>query len=153
MMSEDLSARIAKLEAIEEIKQLKAIYCLHCDRGYEPDAIAALFTEDAIWDGGTGGKAVGRAAIREFFVAASGRFPYAAHLVTNPIIAVDGDKATGAWRMLMPCIMKDRDGERSAMQCAEYDEVYRRVDGQWLIASLNVQRRRIEFGDAKWETR
>jgi uncharacterized protein (TIGR02246 family) len=153
MNKDDISPRLARLEAIEEIKQLKAVYCLHCDRGYAPDAIAALFTEDAVWDGGTGGKAVGRAAIREFFVAASGRFPYAAHLVTNPIIRVDGDQAAGAWRMLMPCILKDGDGERSAMQCAEYDEVYRRVDGQWLIASLKVQRRRLEFADAHWEAR
>lgn len=144
-------ARITRLEAIEAIKQLKALYCLYCDRGYAPDAIAALFTEDAVWDGGSGGKAAGRAAIREFFVAASGRFPYAAHLVTNPIIVVDGDRATGSWRMLMPCILKDGDGERSAMNCAEYDEIYRRVNGRWFIASLKVQRRRLEFADAQWE--
>lgn len=149
-MTENSTARLARLEAIEEIRQLKHLYCLHCDRGYEPDAIAALFTEDAVWDGGAGGKAAGRAAIREFFVAASGRFPYAAHLVTNPIISVDGDKATGAWRMLMPCVMNIDGREVSAMSCAEYNETYRRVDGRWLIATLNVRRHRMEFAQDRW---
>jgi ketosteroid isomerase-like protein len=139
-----------RLVAIEDIRQLKHLYCLHCDRGYEPDAIADLFTEDAVWDGGTGGKAVGRAAIRDFFVAASGRFPYAAHLVTNPIITVDGDSARGEWRMLMPCILKDGATERSAMQCAQYSETYRKVGDRWLIASLKVRRHRMEFADEHW---
>jgi hypothetical protein len=37
------------------------------------------------------------------------------------------------------------------MNCAEYDEIYRRVNGRWFIASLKVQRRRLEFADAQWE--
>jgi uncharacterized protein (TIGR02246 family) len=152
-MTDDIAARLARLEAIEEIRQLKHRYCQHCDRGYEPDAITALFTEDAVWDGGAGGKAVGRAAIRAFFVAASGNYPYAAHLVTNPIITVDGDTATGAWRMLMPCVMNAAGREVSALSCAEYNETYRRVDGHWLIATLGVKRHRVEFTQDRWVER
>lgn len=40
---------------IESIKQLEARYCAACaacDDGYDPDRLAALFTEDAVWDGG-----------------------------------------------------------------------------------------------------
>ena len=79
-----------------------------------------------------------RAAIREFFVAASGRFPYAAHLVTNPIIVVDGDQATGSWRMLMPCILKDGDGERSAMLFRVGEEYQRATD--WHLREPTIVR-------------
>ena len=144
---------LRRLVAIEEIRQLKHLYCLHCDRGYEPDAIAALFTEDAVWNGGLTGQAIGRAAIRDFFAAVSGRFPYAAHLVTNPIITVDGDSARGDWRMLMPCIIEDGTARYSAIQCSEYNETYRREDGRWLIASLKVRRHRMQFADAHWTER
>ena len=47
----DVEARLQRLEDIEAIKQLKALYCAHCDNNYEPDGIAACYTEDAVWDG------------------------------------------------------------------------------------------------------
>lgn len=154
MSEQDLAARIARLEAIEAIKQLKASYCLHCDRGYDPDALAALFTTDAVWDGGGYvGRHVGREAIRTFFAGVAGRFPFAAHLVTNPIITVNGDEATGLWRMLMPCTLSEADGEHTAIQVSEYDEVYRRVGGTWLIHRLNVKRHRLDIAGARWEPR
>ena len=52
MTTADFDARLTRLEDIEEIKQLKARYCAYCDDGYDPNGIAALFTEDGIWDGG-----------------------------------------------------------------------------------------------------
>lgn len=153
MSDADLRARVEQLEAIEAIKKMKALYCLHCDRGYEPDALAALFTEDAVWDGGAdGGRYVGRQAIRDFFSRASGRFPFAAHLVTNPIIEVDGDKAVGLWRMLMPCTLKDADGEHAAVQVSEYDDAYLRVNGRWLIQRLAVKRHRLVIDGARWQS-
>ncbi len=150
----DINARLERLEAIEEIKKLKALYCLHCDRGYEPDALAALFTEDAVWDGGVeGGRYVGRKAIRDFFSRASGRYPFAAHLVTNPIIEVNGNEAMGLWRMIMPCTLKDADGEHTTIQVSEYDDAYRRANGRWLIHRLAVKRHRLVISGARWESR
>jgi hypothetical protein len=154
MSNGDVAARLARLEAIQAIEQLKALYCLYCDRGYQPDAIASLFTEDAVWDGGADrGRYVGRAAIRAFFAEVSGRFPFAAHLVTNPIIDVNGERATGLWRMLMPCTVRDSDREVSAIQVAEYDETYRYVDDRWLIERLSVKRRRAELPGSRWDAR
>ena len=44
-MSEDLAARVNKLEAIEEIRNLLSDYAFHLDMN-ETEALAQLFTED-----------------------------------------------------------------------------------------------------------
>ena len=51
MSLESLEKRIQVLEDIEEIKKLKHRYCALCDADYDADALAELFTEDAVWDG------------------------------------------------------------------------------------------------------
>ena len=51
-----LERRIKVLEDKEEIKQLKHRYCCLCDNTYDADALAELFTEDAVWDGKERGK-------------------------------------------------------------------------------------------------
>ena len=70
MSLEDLERRIGVLEDIEEIKKLKrryCAYCAYCDDNYDADAIAELFTVDAVWDGGMRGRSDGREEIRSFF--------------------------------------------------------------------------------------
>src|ERR1700737_1179632 len=95
MDSKDLEKRMQLLEDIEAIKTLKYQYCHYCDANYDADAVAALYTEDAIWEGGGIGKFEGREAIRTFFKGASKSFKFAIHSVMNPIINVQGDRATG----------------------------------------------------------
>ena len=90
MSLEDIERRLRALEDVEEIKRLKARYCAYCDDNYDADKIASLFVADAIWDGGIRGKAEGREGIREFFVNAPNRLPFAVHMVMNPIIEVSG---------------------------------------------------------------
>ena len=152
MHNDQIERRLARIEAIEEIRRLKALYCLHCDRGYDGEALAALFTADAVWDAGAHrGVFRGRQAIRDFFGGISSAIPYAAHLVTNPLIEVEGEEAVGNWRMLMPCTLRDGGVESAAFQVAEYDETYRRVDGIWLIAGLKVRLRRLVVPAATWK--
>ena len=94
----DLERRIRALEDIEAIKQLKYRYADACDRGYDADTLADLFTEDAIWDGGVFGRYDGQEAIRNYFRGVSSDIVFAMHYMMNPIIEVDGDEARGAWR-------------------------------------------------------
>ena len=88
-----LEQQVAKLTAIEDIKRMKARYCHYADHGYDPDGLASLFIEDAIWDGGAFGLYEGREAIRAFFAGIKDDIVFAIHPVMNPIITVDGDKA------------------------------------------------------------
>lgn len=147
-MNQDLAAAVAELKAMEDIKRLKALYCLHCDDNYNPDELAKLFTEDAVWDNPLRGVFTGRKAIREFFAGASTAIPFSAHLITNPIIDVDlpAQTASGIWRMVQPGEMRSPEGGTHAvLQIVRYDEQYRKIDGSWLISHLKVGIRRLEM--------
>ena len=133
---EQLERRLRAVEDIEAIKKLKAKYCAACDNRYEPDAIAALFTEDAVWDGGDFGKYEGRDAIRTFFAGASAILPFALHQVTNPLIEVDGDTATGKWYLFQPCTLGEQN--QAVWLAAKYAEEYIRTNGEWHFKSLKV---------------
>ena len=140
-----LAARLQRLEDIEAIRALKARYCERCDADYDPDGLAALFTEDAIWDGGnTFGVARGREAIRRHFQGASSRVAIARHQVMNPIIEVEGDDATGHWLLFQPCTNAgtDEGGERvdeAVWLAATYADTYRREGGRWLICGTTIE--------------
>jgi uncharacterized protein (TIGR02246 family) len=134
---EDLEHRIRLLEDIEAIKSLKARYADACDRGYDADTIAALFAEDAVWDGGSFGRYEGREAIRAFFQGVSADIPFAMHYMMNPIIEVDGDTATGKWHLFQTCTFSD--GNQAIWGAARYDEEYRRIDGTWEFWRLNLR--------------
>jgi len=136
----DLAERIARLEAIEAIKQLKATYCSLCDDGYPADALAELFLPDGVWDGGPGlGLIQGRKALADFFRSVPPRKPWAAHLVMNPLIEVNGDHATAVWQLVMPHNVRANGVDFSRWQLGTYHDVYERVDGRWYIKSLQVR--------------
>jgi len=130
-----LEARIRALADIEEIKQLKARYAAACDDNYDADAIAELFTEDAVWDGGQFGKAEGRENIRAFFRRASAIFPFAIHNLMNPRIEVAGDRATAQWHLLQPAT---RPPTEAVWLSAIYHDEYVRRDGKWMFKHLRV---------------
>jgi hypothetical protein len=132
-----LEARVRRLEDIEAIKALKHQYCLHCDNDYDPDGLAGLFTEDGVWDGGLFGLAESRDGIREFFTETSKVVKFAIHHVTNPLIEVDGDTATGHWYLWQPMVMRDAD--QALWLAARYNETYRRgEDGAWRFERLTL---------------
>jgi hypothetical protein len=137
-MAGALARRIARLEAIEEIKALKAWYCAFCDDGYRPDELADLFTRDGVIDAGPFGRHAGREAIRAYFAAISATIVYAAHHVTNPIIEVDGEEATGRWRLHVAATMV-RDGRTEPVWIVgDYRDTYAVEDGRWRFAEVSL---------------
>jgi hypothetical protein len=142
VMAESLEARIQRLEDIEAIKQLKARYCEGCDDDHNPERVAALFVEDGVWEGREiGVHARGHAAIKQYIggVRASGLIRNSAHIVTNPIITVTGDVASGRWRLIMLYTGKTQQGGLQYHRIiGSYDEDYVRVNGQWAFAALRV---------------
>ena len=135
----DITTRLQALEDIEAIRKLKARYCAACDDDHNPVTLATLFAEHATWEASTMGKAEGRAAIAEMLgaVGTSGRIRRSAHNVFNPVIEVDGDRASGQWRLIMLYTENAGDGgTRYQRIIGTYDERYVRVDGDWLFESL-----------------
>lgn len=140
--TETLEQRLDRLESIEAIKQLKARYCAGCDDDHNPDTLAKLFHDDGVWEATSNGRYEGIDAIRGFFadLRASGRIRNSAHHAINPIIEVDGDRATGHWRLIMLYTANLPDGGVQYLRIIGwYRETYRRVAGEWRFQTLFCQ--------------
>ena len=142
-----LRRRVEATEAVQAIQNLKARYAQLVDQRYlrgkvAPDEkvaavaeqIAALFSEDGVWDGGPAlGVSTGRAEIAARMRAPTLQFSW--HFFLKSQIQVDGDRASARWDILSPCTTKD--GKPHWMVGFEDDE-YRRVDGVWLHARMKL---------------
>jgi hypothetical protein len=135
MSMEELERRIAILEDIEAIKKLKARYCLHVDVADE-EAWVSLFTEDAVWESDKFGKYEGRQAIRGLFKSIPGMLKFAIHYVTNPIIEIESDHATGIWYLLEPCTFAEH--SQAIWGSARYEEEYVKVGREWKFKRLKL---------------
>jgi hypothetical protein len=112
-MSKTIEQRLQALEDREELIKLKARYVNYNDGGWrgpthtDPVAVADLFVEDGVWDGSpNAGYAKGRAEIKALFEHFRA-VKFIVHYVTNPLIEVDGDTATGHWHAIVTSTMPD----------------------------------------------
>jgi hypothetical protein len=138
-VNDETQSRLQVLEDIEAIRTLKARYCQACDDDHNPDKLGLLFTEDAVWEANVTGRAEGRAAIQKLLgdIGRSGRIRNSAHNVMNPIIEVDGDRATGEWRLIMLYTGRHEDGSLHFSRIIGwYTDHYVRIGGQWQFQSL-----------------
>jgi len=135
MNRDELVQHIQKQEDIEAIKKLKARYCLYVDTG-EPDKVADLFVEHAVWDGGVVGRYEGREAIRAFMRNLPQLLSFALHYVMNPLIEVRGDRATGQWYLLEPCTMVK--GNQAVWGTARYEDHCVKVNGEWKFQQVKL---------------
>jgi uncharacterized protein (TIGR02246 family) len=127
------------VEEKDAIREVLAEYCFQLDDG-RFDEMAALFTEDGTWETAFG-KATGRQAIAE--LARSLRKPAAeprprsVHLVTNIVIALDGDRATvrSNWMVMQ----NGAEGPRIGSGGAYYDEMVKE-NARWLLRYRKIDR-------------
>ena len=143
-----LRARVERAEAALAIHNLKARYAQLVDERYargrvasdavvaeRAQAIAALFTDDGVWDGGPQlGVARGRSEIAARLRAPTLAFSW--HFFVKPEIEVlSADRARARWDILSP--FTSADGTPSWLAGVEDDE-YARVGGVWLHASMKL---------------
>ena len=137
-----VEARLARLEAAEQIRALKARYCELCDNGYDADKLAALFVEDAVWDGGRQlGRYEGREAILRFFQGMPAMLSFAIHYVSNPFITVSDDAMSGkgSWYLLQTATTSPEG--RAMWFAATYEDEYIRVGDSWFFKGVLLKRR------------
>ena len=139
MTDADVLARLQRLEDLEEIRTLKAQYCAGCDADHDSAILLPLFVEDAVWDFKGTARCEGHDQIRQFMddLRASGRIRNSAHMVTNPQIDIDGDRAKAHWRFVMIYTGHVGDGTVQFHRIIGYyeDELVKR-DGKWYFQSL-----------------
>jgi ketosteroid isomerase-like protein len=140
-MGTTLAERIDRLEQIEALKQLKYRYCAAVDANYDADAIAAMFTEEGVWDGGDLGYFSGRNAIHKSFQEPNALVQWMCHTVVNPIIDVTGNRARCQWYMWLPKITIE--GSSRTFQGGTHIDLCRRVDGEWLFEHMQVRLRKL----------
>ncbi len=134
----DLENRTTRLEAVEEIKKLRANYCYFSD-SFQTEALIDLFAEDAVFDfpAWLPEKLTGKAAIATFFLSSSSAaLVMAKHHVTNPVIEVNGDTATGIWYALAPTTFALPEGSAAMWLQGKYDEEYVKINGTWKFKML-----------------
>jgi len=164
MTQQELEARVAALEAtvamletrlkvvedIEEIQKLMATYEDYLDSLQRLDELVALFTDDAkfvvSFHGEAGAEGVllgtheGKEGIRRLLSQLNPKsLSYCAHLVTNPMITVDGEKANGRWYLLCPFIALTREGPVAVWEQGTYDNEFAKVDGKWRISLMSFE--------------
>lgn len=132
----DLEKRITRLEDIEAIKQLKARYSHVCDDDHNPDTITALFAEDGIWESPDFGQAKGHKEIKELFEGFKEMFTFSQHNMMNPVIEIDGNRATGIWYIMGPWTL--REGNKENWMALRYDDDYIKIEGDWKYQHLRV---------------
>jgi hypothetical protein len=112
----------------------------HCAR------IAALFTEDAVWDGGPGlGRIAGRRAIAQRLARPT--IQAGCHFFFEPTVTVTPGQARATWRLVSPCI--GQDGRGWWMRGVERDEYVRSADG-WLQSSMCLVDPELTPADPTW---
>lgn len=155
-MTDDLAARVARLEAAEQIRQLKARYANVCDTGYDPDRMLPLFTSDAVWDGGARfGRYEGIDAVYGFFRDVSGQIVWALHYMIAPIVEVSDDleTATGSWYLWQPCTVVGEGGPQAVWLTGRYADRYRREDGVWKFSEVLLDCQTVSPFEEGWARR
>ncbi len=127
----------------ETIKELRILYSHYFD-GKMIDELADLFTDDAVCEFGPnyGGDWVGKEQIhKNFAMYAEQEGPEygVLHSVTNPWIRlIDETTANGRW--YLHDLRTTPGAENPLILYGIYDDLYKKVDGRWLI-----HRTRIDF--------
>jgi len=117
----------------DAIKELVYRWDYLTDERFSSDELIERFcTDDVVYDAGP----LGRAEGKEAFKAAAEKvwsdgFLFTRHMRHNPVIAVDGDEATGKWYAEIPSITID---DEALWIQGTYELGFRRVDGEWKIS-------------------
>lgn len=132
-----LEQRLHRVEAIEAIRVLKARYCDACDDDHNGLAVAELFTENGSWQVEGQPPSIGREAIAAYMDGIRQRgMRSSAHLVSNPLIDVHGDRARAEWRLVM--LFTTRGGESFHRIIGRYSDTCVCIGGHWMFESLLV---------------
>lgn len=120
------------------IRELLATYCFHLDN-YRFAEMAALFTEDGVWDTAFG-KGSGRAGIvaqAEAIGGPNAPRPRRVHLTTNIVIVLKGDTASveSNWTVIQNSDSGPRIGSAGGYQ----DQVVKR-NGTWMFQVRKIDR-------------
>jgi hypothetical protein len=143
MTLEELEKRAMVLEDIDEIKNLHRAYIFYHVTGEHLEEMIGCFAENAIADIGNYGPRFGKDEIARLFgqilteTKISPDVPDGGECLTQPLINIDGDRATGRW--ILDKFWDDvdaPDGPCLKTIRGRYDAEYVRENGRWKFCYL-----------------
>ncbi|MBQ3426794.1 MAG: nuclear transport factor 2 family protein [Clostridia bacterium] len=122
-----------------ELKDLVDRFSVAAD-DKDAQAQTLMFTEDATVDSYRGSELIssykGREAIGNAFGSFLARFDTVFHINGQQTVKIDGDTATGTAYCQVVLIGKNEEGKNvMTTQGVRYTDTYKKVNGEWLIAS------------------
>lgn len=152
-MTKSLEERVQLIEDRQEISDLQSRYINCNDGGWagpthgEPQTVAALFTEDGVWEGPLGSVRVqGRSAITELFSQFQ-VIPFIIHNVMNPLIEIDGDHARGQWHAIIATTAAEG---QAFWTFGRYLNEYRRTAHGWRYTKMSFEAASVTTYEKGW---
>ena|SRR5436190_9873860 len=131
-MTDELAARLQRLEDLMEIHQLFIDYGLALDAG-DFDAYAALFAEDGEVLLGPMGRAKGRDEIKALMTKTlSGGVGSSFHIISSPQVQLDGDAAMS--QVMWSVVTRSDAGHATLTMIGRHRDDLVRENGRWKIA-------------------
>ena len=136
MTSEEMEKRLQVLEDIEAIKNMHRDY-VYALASQQWDDMLDCFTEDGVADIWQWGLRRGKKEIEDLLKNTfQGRIlPTHGHLVAQPVITVDGDRAKGHWILYIFFAEPETRWIQGRHDCE-----YVKVDGKWKFSYLKFTR-------------
>jgi len=147
-MSEYTDEQIRNLIDKEAIREMMNEWFYLVDDSNAVEALDRFTTEDVTFDGGSLGKADSKEEWIEMTkVIFKEELLFTRHLVSNEIIRIEGDKATGRWYLNCPTI----NGNDEALWIhGTYHIDFRKVNGEWKVSSFNFDPTYVTPYDKGW---
>lgn len=142
LFTDEEMKRLRELLEIEAIRKVRNLYAQFLDSG-EIDALAALFTEDALCEFGPYGQWRGRETIRQNYQQVFNdqiKSPFGSmHNTVNHWVELS-NSTTAVGRSYLIDVLTHTDPTANPIEWfGVYDDAYEKVGGAWLIARISLQ--------------
>jgi hypothetical protein len=136
MNIEELEKRVRAIEDLEEIKKMHQDY-MSCHDNLQFERALGFFTDDAEVEVRNSGVMKGRENYSKIFLGTLSRRTerHDGHLVAQPDISIDGDRAKGTWIVYMFFSVPNIEWIQGRHDCE-----YVKVNGQWKFSKLKFAR-------------
>jgi hypothetical protein len=140
-MTGSLEHRLQRVEAVDAIRQLKARYCQFADDPQSAREFADLFLENAVLDEGEDFMILhGREEIFRMHLQTWKHIRLNQHFALCPVIEVDGDRASGYWKLLQLITTRSAEAPDQAFwACGWYQEQYVHTPQGWKFQHVEAR--------------
>ena len=134
---EELEKRVRAMEDLEEIKKMHRDY-MSCHDNLEFERAMTFFTDDAEVEVRNSGVMKGRENYSKIFIGTLAKHRkerYDGHLVGQPVLTIDGDRAKGNWIVYMFFSVPAIEWIQGRHDCE-----YVKINGEWKFSKLKFAR-------------